>query len=266
MARARSLIRPVRTSGALIVNPRRKHRKNKGAARRKAPKLLVNRRHRKARKGSKSRRRRNPLAIRVTRRRNPLAIRVTRRRNPLAIRANGKKHRKHRRKAHRRNPLAIRMKRNGYHGRKMVRRNGAYAVKAKGLMGKASALLAPAGFGAIVTEPLLMVADLMAKYLPTVPTSLVFAGSGVVTALGIMMLPVGSQSTREKAAVAAASAGGALGYFHWRTGQDAPIAASMSGVRALGYSSPVEFLAGPSFAGMGPEAVYPLDRSMYPVS
>jgi hypothetical protein len=261
MARARALIRPVRTSGALIVNPRPKRNPKGRATKRKAPRLLINRKRRSVkRKSSRRRARRNPLAIRTNRRHyGALAIRT---------KVNGRKrHRKASHKRHRRarkNPLMIRVKRNGK--RRHAKRNpsfGGFKVKGKGIMASLTGFLAPAGFGALATEPLIMVADLMARYLPTVPTSLVYAGAGVLTGTGILMLPVGSADQRQKLAIAAASAGGAIGYFHWRTGQDGAIAGSMGSVRALGYSSPVDFLAGPSnYAGYGPEAVYPLDREL----
>lgn len=259
MARARALIRPVKTSGALIVNPKRKNRKHRknGASRRskhRAPRLLANRRHRhrknKARKASR-RHRKNPLAIRV--RRNRYA--------GLAIRTNPKRRKAHRK--HRRNPLAIRVRRNGKH-----RRNPSYSLSGKGIGKQIAAFLWPAGFGAAATEPLLMVADLAARYFPTLPTSAVYAGAGVITGVGILMVPVGSKEMREKLAIGAASAGGALGYFHWRTNMDAPVAASMSGIRQLGYASPVDLLTGPSarLGGFGPEMVQPMGRQFrYPV-
>jgi len=257
MARARALIRPVRTSGALIVNPRPKRNPKGRATKRKAPRLLINRKRRSAkRKSSRRRARRNPLAIRTNRRHyGALAIRT---------KVNGRKrkasHKRHRRA--RKNPLMIRVKRNG---KRRLHKNGfsGFKVKGKGIMASLTGFLAPAGFGALATEPLIMVADLMARYLPTVPTSLVYAGAGVLTGTGILMLPVGSADQRQKLAIAAASAGGAIGYFHWRTGQDGAISGSMSSVRALGYASPVDFIAGPSnYAGYGPEAVYPLDREL----
>lgn len=93
--------------------------------------------------------------------------------------------------------------------------------------------------GAVGVEPTMQLASFLAPYLPSIPSSLYYAVvSLVVAAVTSKYAPV-APATREKLAIAIASAGGGVAYYKWRTGQDAELESEAgflqySGVSAFG--------------------------------
>lgn len=254
MARRRR--NPIRTTGALIINPRRRKRtarKRKRTTKRRRNSLRV---------------RTNSLRIRTNRRRNAKR-RAPRRRNALRVRTNARrrnarrraprlawKNTRRRNTARRRNPVRRRNMRR--------RRNPDFAAKLKkfpiigGLLASMASVLPFAAFGAIGVIPTQFVAGLVARYAPMVPASWVYLLSGALAAALIDNLPVGSKELRQKLAIATMSAAGGVAYYKMSTGQDMDVGDEMAGIAAFG--SPFGRLLGmsQSFGNPGPTAVYPL--------
>lgn len=245
---------PYRTVGALVVNPRRKsvRRRKVKASRRRARKnpLLVraNKRRSKVRANSKRR---------VSKRRN---TRRRARRNPLLVRtANPRKRRNSRRRSHaRRNPLLIRAnsrrrssrrRANPHRRRHLARRrnsgsrsSGLAAMLKKipllgGVLSSMVGLVLPAALGAVSVEPTMLAAKFLGSYVPSMPSTLFYPGVGLL--LAALIKGVGgrfmSAQLVDKLAVAAASAGGAVGYYKWRTGQESDMAGEMGLLEYAGY-------------------------------
>jgi hypothetical protein len=239
MARVKRRLRaripnPIRTTGALIINPR-KRRKAKVAKRRNALLVRANRRRRVSR-------RRNPLLVRANRAQRRRRSRRVVRRNPLLVRANPRRRVSRRR----RNPLYTRVNRRKSMRRSMRRRRNPSGLAkipvVGGVLSSIVGLFGPALFGAVSVEPTMLAARYLGPYIPSVPTSVFYpvAGlllAGIVKAFGPKLM---SKDLADKFAVACASAGGAVGYYKWRTSQDQEVAAEAgmleyAGAHVSGY-------------------------------
>lgn len=250
---------PLRPKGAVLINPRPKRggsksaqlaalfgkrRKNPARRRRRASlgAVIVNPRRRRAAPKRRAARR-NPARRRTAvRRRNPVRRRRALRRNP-------------RRKDRRRlaSGSIIRTKRNPrrrYAGRRRNpgrryarRRNGMRKIPVVGgILGTLYSLVPTTIAGALSVEPTLAVAQLLARYFPGMSTTGLYPVSGFVVAIAAKkLLPkLGvSASLADTIAVATASAGGAVGYYKWRTGQNTDAATEMGALVMSGLGSPV---------------------------
>lgn len=261
---------PQRAKGAVLINPRpkrsstrsarlkalfggvAKRRKRNPSRRRRAARkplgeLIVNprRRRRVARKATRRVRRRNPSrrVARKARRKHPVRRRraAVRRRNPRRrIRrsiARGsivrtRKNPRRRSSVRRRNPMR----------RKYARRRNGLKSSASGLFASLMALAPQSVFGALSVEPTLAVAQIAARYWPGLSTTWLYPLSGLVTATALkLLLPkLGvSRALADQLAIATASAGGAVGYYKFRTGQSGDSATEMAGLVLSGHGSPV---------------------------
>lgn len=120
-----------------------------------------------------------------------------------------------------------------------------------GLLGSAFGFLPFAAFGALGTEPILWAASGIGRFLPGIPTSLLYALSGTAIAAAVAsFLPGVSPETRKKLAIAVASAGGGIAYYKWRTGEDTD-AATEIGALELSPFGRLELGSVPRAPGMG---------------
>lgn len=252
MARRRTRRNPVRTTGALIINPRgRKRRTNRRRTRRNALQIRTNRK----RRTNRRRTRRNALQIRTNRRRTTRRNRRrTTRRNTRARRRNTRSRRRNTR-ARRRNGtrrgMRRRTARRAYmkrRNRRKTRRNAASMLKKIPLIGGALAnmvSLAPTAlFGAVAVEPTMMAVKLLGRYVPNMPAPLFYALGGLLVAAVIKskFIPL-APSTKDKLAIAAASAAGGVAYYKFRTGGAAESTSDEMGALELrGYSGPFGML------------------------
>lgn len=179
--------------------------------------------------------RRNPLYLRTNprrrmrrnARRNPLFMRT----NPLFLKTNPRKRRKSRKS-----------RRNGF---SLFKRNPAGGMLAKipvigPTLAAASTFLMPGAFGAVAVEPVMMVATFAAPYLPAaMPFSLTIAAAGVALAAVIKKFGPFSDATNTSLAIAAASGSGAIAYWTWRNGDDAPVKEKIGALIIAGYGSPL---------------------------
>lgn len=272
MARLRRRKNPVRSIGALLINPRggRLKRRNPAqkqgvggytrvrpwttypAKKRKAAlrfarstpsrativKMKANPRKRHSKRRHSMKRnglfmaRRNP----VRRSARGLRRRSRARRNPLFIQ--------------RSNPLFIQRtngrkrkhsKRRARHG---FRRNPANMLSkipiVGGLLASASSFLLPAGFGAVAVEPILALTQFAAPYLPLwMPFSATIVVGGVVLGAVVKRYGPFAAATNDKLAVAVASAAGGIAYYEWRNGGDGPVGPKAGLMIASGMGSPI---------------------------
>jgi hypothetical protein len=275
MARKRARrLNPIRTTGALIVNPRKK--KAKARKTRKHNSLLVRaNRRRKARKA-------NPLKIRANGRRRKVARksnrkhssvklranrkrRVSRRKNSLVIRSNPRRRKSRRKVARRSNSLVIRANRRRKSSRKLNRRRnsarssgGSFLDKALspvqrlvakfplvgGFLSSAVGLLAPAGLGAVSVEPTMLAAKYLGKYVPNLSASVFYPAVGLLLAALVKSTSFLGKNFHDKLAVAVAAAGGAVGYYKYRSGQDSSMAGELGALEMAGYMIEGETMAG----------------------
>ena len=239
---------PQRAKGAVLINPRPKRSSSRSARlkalfggvskRRRNPsrrrrartlgELIVNPRRRAARKAT----RRNPRHRSA--RRNPKRRSAVRRRNPRrrVRRSVARGSIVRTRKNPRRNPMR----------RKYARRRNGLKATASGLFASLMALAPQSVFGALSVEPTLAVAQIAARYFPGMSTTWLYPVSGLLTATMIkLLLPkLGvSKTLADQLAIATASAGGAVGYYKFRTGQACDSATEMAGLVLSGHGSPV---------------------------
>lgn len=286
MARRVARSAPIRTMGTLLINPR----KRKSNPRKKAASTT-------ATTTSRRRRRRKPAArgagtLRIKLRTvNPRKRRAVKRRSSARRRRVNPRAKRARVRASR--PTYFRKRRasrkkNGYHRKRKLnprrrRRNGAKMRKAASGLRKIPFIGAPlaaavglvpsAIFGALVVEPMIMVSQLIARYIPAVPSSAVYAVGGLV--LGGLVhefMPFVKPSTRRDLAIASATAGSAIAFYKVRTGTDMAVADEMGTLLIQGLGNPVvnalqgadgmgELLAlsgAPVYGEAGPMAVYPM--------
>ena len=208
---------PVRATGALILNPRR--RRNKSTKRRANTSRRRNisraARSRAAKKGwakrkrNGTKRRRNSARRRTNtkRRRNTTRRRNTaRRRNPVARRRNTSRRR--------RNPSAL----------ANLKRSLKKLPVVGGPLSDMVGFGPYAAFGAVGVEPTMMLAKYFSPYMPRVNSSVFYAGTGLLVAAIIGRYAPVSPAVRQKLAIAVASAAGGVAYYKWRTGTDASMA------------------------------------------
>lgn len=273
---------PIRTTGALIINPRRRKRTNRRRTRRNALQIRTNRK----RRTNRRRTRRNALQIRTNRRRSTRRN-TRRRRNTRARRRNGTKRGMRRRTARRaysrrrrsngtRKGMRRRTARRAYAKRRnrKTRKNMGTMLKKIPLIGGALSSmvsLAPTAlFGAVMVEPTMMAAKLLGRYVPNLPAPLFYAFAGLVVAAIVKskFIPL-APSTKDKLAIAAASAAGGVAYYKFRTAGGAPesTAEEVGALELRGYSGPfgmLELRGNSGFSGAsaygeyGPAAVMPL--------
>ena len=126
--------------------------------------------------------------------------------------------------------------------RKYARRRNGLKSTASGLFASLMALAPQSVFGALSVEPTLAVAQIAARYFPGMSTTWLYPVSGLLTATAIkLLLPkLGvSKTLADQLAIATASAGGAVGYYKFRTGQACDSATEMAGLVLSGHGSPV---------------------------
>lgn len=278
--------KPLRLTGGLLINPRRAKKRATSAAKFRALKLSTltpnPRRKRKAARRNPKRKLKlrtfgaltvNPRKRRTKRRLGALTVNPRRRRtkrrlsglraNPRRKRVYGRARRNPRRKARskvrvlrlRSNPRRHKRRKNP-HGRRRARRNPAGLSKIPvigPLLASFASFLPHAVFGAISVEPTMAVASLVGRFAPGLPASATYALAGSIAAAGISMLPFGSRDLRAKLAIAAASAGGGIAYYKWRSGQDTDAGSEMHGLMMAGYGGPMGLLTATpnAFAGAG---------------
>ena len=260
---------PIRTTGALIINPRRrKRRTTKRRTRRNALQIRKNTRRRTTKRRRSTRR--NTLQIRKNRRRRSTRRRTTARRR----RRNGTK-RGMRRKTARR---AYSRRRNGT--RKGQRRRTARRAymkrrrntRAKDMISKLSNKLAKipvlGGFlsfapygaaAALMVEPVMMLQQVLGRYVPNMSAPLFYGAAGMVAA-GLIKIAHKmflkkfiSAYTADKLAVAAASAGGAIAYYKFRSQGNTSdtVAEELGALELRGFSGPLGMLELRGFGGFG---------------
>lgn len=132
--------------------------------------------------------------------------------------------------------------------RRKTRRNAASMLKKIPLIGGALAnmvSLAPTAlFGAVAVEPTMMAVKLLGRYVPNMPAPLFYALGGLLVAAVIKskFIPL-APSTKDKLAIAAASAAGGVAYYKFRTGGAAESTSDEMGALELrGYSGPFGML------------------------
>ncbi len=277
---------PIRTTGALIINPRRrKRRTTKRRTRRNALQIRKNTRRRTTKRRRSTRR--NALQIRKNTRR-----RSTRRRTTARRRRNGTKRgmrRKTARRAYsrRRNGTKRGMRRRTARKAYMKRRRN---TRTKDMISKLSNKLAKipvlGGFlsfapygaaAALMVEPVMMLQQVLGRYVPNMSAPLFYGAAGMVAA-GLIKIAHKmflkkfiSAYTADKLAVAAASAGGAIAYYKFRSQGNVSdtVSDEMGALELRGFSGPLGLLEFRGFGGghtqhmagygdYGPAAVMPL--------
>jgi hypothetical protein len=258
MARRRNTRRrnPIKSTGMLVINPRRRNTRRKNTSRRRNTRRRNTRRRNsngqyKRIAGSyysgarrRNTRRRNTRR-RNTRRRNTARRRNTRRRNTrrrnsvLAYRrANGRRRNTRRRNTRRRNTRR----------RNTRRRNTRKGFLAKipvvgPTLDKALSFLMPAGLGAIAVEPTLMAAKFLGPMMPNLPSSVFYVGTGLLLAGFVASTKFLGAKFHKDLALAIASATGGVAYYKWRTGSDIPVAAEAGALEIHGVHGWADGLA-----------------------
>lgn len=253
MARRRNRRRnPIRTTGALVINPRRSNRRRNRRTRNRRTNRKTNRR-RNAKRSKASyrkaalkgwRKRRNPGRRRNTRRRN------TRRRNSkLTIKRRFNRRRKATKRRTRKAPVVryrYRNRRRNGRRRNTRRRNPGMVTSLQrmvnkipvvgGLLSSMVGFAAPAVAGAVMVEPAMLLAKFVGPYVPMVSTPLFYAGIGLVLGALVMRFAPLSPANKRLLATSVASGMGAIAYYKWRMGEDSVVAeeAGMLEMRGVG--------------------------------
>jgi hypothetical protein len=237
------------TTGALLINPRRrKTRKRKTTtsktARSRAAKLGWARRKRKPTRKNRglmvktNRRRtykRKPATRRAAARRNTRkgAVRKTARRAYMrkntrkgAVRKTARRAYSRRRKTNRGGGLMVKTNRRRTYKRKSnpnMLNALSQPLKRVPIVGPilsdAVQLGIPAAFGAISIEPVMFGLKYAGNYLPKGLQKVSFTIGGMVMGALVKRFMPGSAEVRKQFAVALATAGGAVDYYRWKTGQ-----------------------------------------------
>jgi len=266
---------PIRTTGALIINPRRrKRRTTKRRTRRNALQIRKNTRRRTTKRRRSTRR--NTLQIRKNRRRRSTRKGMVRRTARRAY--------KPRRRARRRNGTRRGMRRKtAYRAYTRRRRNGKRRSRrtymkrrrnsrAKDMISKLSNKLAKipvlGGFlsfapygaaAALMVEPVMMLQQVLGRYVPNMSAPLFYGAAGMVAA-GLIKIAHKmflkkfiSAYTADKLAVAAASAGGAIAYYKFRSQGNTSdtVAEELGALELRGFSGPLGMLELRGFGGFG---------------
>jgi len=255
---------PIRTTGALIINPRRrKRRTTKRRTRRNALQIRKNTRRRTTKRRRSTRR--NTLQIRKNRRRRSTRRRTTARRR----RRNGTKRGMRRKTAYR---AYTRRRRNGKRRSRRTYMKRRRNTRAKDMISKLSNKLAKipvlGGFlsfapygaaAALMVEPVMMLQQVLGRYVPNMSAPLFYGAAGMVAA-GLIKIAHKmflkkfiSAYTADKLAVAAASAGGAIAYYKFRSQGNTSdtVAEELGALELRGFSGPLGMLELRGFGGFG---------------
>ena len=235
---------PMRSTGMLVVNPRRRKRTVKRNTRKATTRrtTAASRRRNGTKKGmvrKTSRRayskRRNGTKKGMVRKTSRRAYSKRRNASTRRRRSNGRSYlRRNRRKvyARRRNGtkkgMVRKTSRRAYAKRRNTRRRNPslkQSISKLPLIGKPLAMMygfAPAALlGAISVEPTMMVARLLGNVVgDKLPASLFYSIIGLGMATIVQYLPIKDKSFRDKLSVAVASAAGGVAFYKWRTGMD----------------------------------------------
>ncbi len=242
-----------RKTGAIFVNPKPKRRRKLRVGGSALRKLLgggsKRRRSRRKRNASSSKRR---TVRRVVRRASTRRRVIRRRRNGARTRRARAKAPKIYRNGVRRRSRRLRSRsrrRNGFRNRRTSarrssrRRNGFSKIPVVGGVLSSLFSFTPGAIaGAAGVEPTLAVAQMIARFWPTLPTAFLYPLAGMTMAVvfekfgGIV---IKDDRLRREIAVAFAAGGAAVGYYKKRTNQDRPAAAEMGALIAAGMGSPV---------------------------
>lgn len=256
---------PRRATGALLINPRRRRHAARRRRHNAAPGVLaVNvRKYRRSGKHGHKVSAYSRSKARRGKRRGKARVR----KNPLRL-INPRRHRKHARKGHAKRHTSSRRRRNPRHVKFVARRNprrkssgrarrGSIMVpgvagiqKTVGKVPVVGPMLASlvgfvptSAFGALSVEPTLAVAQLLARYVPALPTNFLYPLSGAILGAATdayigPMIGLKKETSRQLA-VAMAAAGGGVGYYLWRTGRSTTAGAEMGTLLLSGYGSPI---------------------------
>lgn len=234
------------TSGALLINPRKRRRKAKSSSRKR--KTTTRRKNTAAKRSTAAKkaaatRRRNAMArsraakkAAATRRRN--AVHSTRKRT-VNRRRNGT-HKGMKRKTARRAYMKTNRRRNPVRRRNTAALAGIQQSVKKvpvvgGMLSDVVGLGIPAAFGAISILPIEMGLKAGGRFLPPMLQKVSFTIGGLVMgALAKRFLPA-TAATRDKIAVALATAGGAVDFYRMRTGQGT--VAGMEAAETAGFGA-----------------------------
>ena len=261
---------PIRSTGALIINPRRRRttrrrattkrrntatrrrtttRRKRPAARRRNG-LVIRRNTRKratTRRRTTTRRRRNPVRRRATTRRR----RPARRRNSRLVVNRRRRNPRRRATARRRNPVRRRRastkRRSNPRRRVAKRRNSALGGLKKtlkkipligGVLASMIGFAAPAAVGAVAVYPTMFAAKMLGKFAPNLNASAFYAGAGLlVAAVFAKFAPKTIMGfSRTNLATAIASAAGGVAAYKWLSGQDTSMAAETAGLSMSGFA------------------------------
>ncbi len=224
---------PMPTTGALLVNPRRKRRaaakkrttkrkRNTAASRSTAAKKAAATRKRNARKRSMIAKKAAATRKRNTRKRNGTRKGMVRK---TARRAYSRK----RNTARRRRNTAPKTVFSGILGpvQKMLKKIPVLG----GPLSEMAGFAGPAALAAVSVEPSLMLMKYVGSYLPASLQALNFTILGSAMAVVVApRVPGVKPATKKQLAVAMASAGGAIDYYRWRTGQSTVEEMSTAGI------------------------------------
>jgi hypothetical protein len=142
-----------------------------------------------------------------------------------------------------------------------------------GVLASMVSLAPTALFGGIMVEPTMLGAALLGRYIPNLPAPLYYVLAGLVVGALVKAIPSRflASATKDKLAIAAASAAGGVAYYKFRTsgGLTETVADEVGALELRGYSGPLGLLElrglsglGGGFSGAygdyGPAAVMPL--------
>jgi len=247
----------VRSTGTLIINPRRRNarkKKRKTTAKRRRNVLAVRRSNTRRRNTARrsNTRRRNTARRANTRRRNTRRRNTRRRNSKLLVRRSNR--RRNTRRTNRRRNYARRTNRRRNTRRRNTRRRNPGMMKGLEkqlkkvpvvgkLLASAAGFLTPTALGALAVEPTLMVAKFGGRYLPTMPSSWFYVGTGLVLAAAVANTKFFGAAFHKKLALAIASATGGVAYYKWRTGSDVEMATEAGALELHGIGSWADGLA-----------------------
>ena len=125
------------------------------------------------------------------------------------------------------------------------------------ILAQMAGFVGPAVFGAVGVEPTMMAAKFLAPYVPQLPASLFYAGSGLLLAAVVQKFAPVSPALKQKLAIGIASAAGGVAYYKWRTeGGDTSLSGEYG--RLTGYGD-LEINLGDGMA----TSVVPFGRASY---
>ena len=105
-------------------------------------------------------------------------------------------------------------------------------------------------FGAVSVEPTIMVAKFLSPYMPQMPASVFYGATGLLVASLVRFIPGLTKSTKDKLAIAVASAAGGVAYYKMRTGSDTEMASEAGMLELRGVGNLGGLLQVRPYAGM----------------